>query len=93
MKKSNDEQLRNFREKINDMDRLVENFFIDEMKRVEKTSQELIVLLSQLNSKILKLISMYQQKFKEEFIAVKENYERFQDEIHNRKFFYLFSTK
>jgi hypothetical protein len=75
------------------MDRLVENFFIDEMKRVEKTSQELIVLLSQLNSKILKLISMYQQKFKEEFIAVKENYERFQDEIHNRKFFYLFSTK
>jgi len=38
----------------------------------------------------MKLISMYQKKFKDEFVAVKEDYDRFQDEIQNRIYYLKF---
>jgi hypothetical protein len=84
-----DEKLKNFKDKIDDVDRMVESFFSDEISRVEKTTQELISLLGNLNSKVRKLISMYQQKFKEEFAAIKEDYEKFNDEISNCKYLIL----
>jgi len=90
MKKSNDDQLKNFKGKINDIDKLIDDFFDDECKRVSKNITELINLLNNLNSKIMKLISMYQKKFKDEFVAVKEDYDRFQDEIQNRIYYLKF---
>jgi succinate dehydrogenase flavin-adding protein (antitoxin of CptAB toxin-antitoxin module) len=87
IKRVNEEQLKNFSQKISDSDIVVENFFKDEIDRVEKTSKEMIILLNNLNAQVLKLISTFQEKFKKEFVQIKENYERFQDEFLNCKFF------
>ena len=84
IRKNNDDQLRNFKDKINEVDKMVDNFFGDELMRVEKTTQELTKLLANLNSKVKKLVSMYQAKFKEEFVAIKEDYDKFQGEITTR---------
>jgi hypothetical protein len=64
---------------------MVENFFNEELLRVEKTTKELITLLNNLNGKVKKLIAMYQQKFKEEFLSIKDDYEKFQEEMIHSK--------
>ena len=85
IRRNNEEQLRNFKDKIYDVDKMVENFFNEELLRVEKTTKELITLLNNLNGKVKKLIAMYQQKFKEEFVSIKDDYEKFQEEMIHSK--------
>jgi tRNA 2-selenouridine synthase SelU len=86
IRKNNDEQLKNFKDKIYDVDKIVESFFNEELLRVEKTTKDLINLLNNLNIKVKKLIAMYQQKFKEEFVGIKDEYDKFQEEmIHSKR--------
>ena len=81
LKKTQDENLKNFSEKMDSINKNVQSFFEDELIRVESTTKEITVLLSHLTNKIRKLISMYQKKFKEEFEIVKEEYYSFSQEI------------
>ncbi len=81
IRKNNDEQLKNFKDKIYDVDKMVDSFFNEELLRVEKTTKDLINLLNNLNVKVKKLIAMYQQKFKEEFVGIKDEYDKFQEEM------------
>jgi len=81
LKDSNSEQLKSFKEKISDVDKIIGNFFNEEIERIEKVTSESIDLIKNLRGKIRKLIAMYQQKFKEELINIREDHDKFQDEI------------
>jgi hypothetical protein len=83
MKKIQEESLKNFKGKIDEVDKTVDIFFHDELIRVEKASQEVINILTNLNIEIKKLISIYQQKFRENFINIKSDFDRFENEILN----------
>ena len=83
MKRNNEENIRSFKDRVYENERMINTFFEDEMTRVEKTTGDLIEIIRNLNGKVKKLIMMYQQKFKEEFITIKEDYEKFQEEILN----------
>ena len=85
IKRTSDEELRHFEDKINEVDKMVDKFFVDELKRVDESTKQIIGLLNKLNEKIKKLISMYQQKFKEEFITVKEDYDKFRADMKDCK--------
>lgn len=89
IKNVNDDQLRNFKEKVNSTGKIVETFFTDELVRVEQATSQLVILLQGLNIKIRKLISMYEKKFIEEFDSIKDEYDKFIEEMKACTYNYL----
>ncbi len=86
MSKFNEEKLKNFKQTTCEVEKIVEVFFQDELMRIDKVTKDLRALLKDLNHKVKKLVLIYQQKFREEFQSVRDEYEIFQEEISNSKF-------
>lgn len=86
MSKNNEEKLRNFKEIIGEAEKIVDEFFHAEIEKIDNHTKQLRTLLKELNSKVRKLVLLYQQKFREEFQSAREEYERFQEELYNSKY-------
>jgi uncharacterized protein YukE len=82
-----DEGLKNFKEKISEVDKLVYEFFETEMSRVDSATNDIIKLLENLRSVIKKIISLYQEKFIDKFEKTQKEYDTFAEEISNRKLY------
>lgn len=89
IKRIQDDQLKNFKDKIGEVDKLVYLFFENEMSRVDSATQDIINLLTRLKSTIKKLVSLFQEKFREKFQVVKYEHDKFGEEILNCKYNYL----
>lgn len=89
MKTKEKEQLANFKEVLSEHEKVVEKFFTGELLRVESATKEIINLLTTLQQKIKKLISLYQNKFKEKFNHIKQEYDNFSRSVQNGKYLLL----
>jgi hypothetical protein len=89
MSRISDDSLKNFKQTTGDVEKVVESFFQDLLIRIDKTTKDLRALLKDLNHKVKKLVILYQQKFREEFQTVREEHERFQEDIYKSKYFNL----
>jgi hypothetical protein len=85
MARFNDENLKNFKETTGDVEKVVESFFQDLLIRIDKTTKDLRALLKDLNHKVKKLVILYQHKFREEFQTVRDEHERFQEDVYKSK--------
>jgi len=84
---SGDGQFKDFTGKIDQIGNLIESFFEGEIKKVEKSTNEILELLKKLILEIKRLISMYKMKFKEQFTSIKDDYKKFCIELENCKNF------
>lgn len=82
---SGDGQFKDFTGKVDQIENLIETFFEGEIKKVEKSTNEILELLKKLILEIKRLISMYKMKFKEQFTSIKDDYKKFCIEIENCK--------
>ncbi len=89
MSKFNEEKLKSFKEKTAEVEKVVEIFFQDELMRIDRVTKDLRSLLKELNHKVKKLVLLYQQKFREEFQSIREDYDKFQEEVKNSKNFFI----
>jgi hypothetical protein len=88
-----EEKMINFKEKINDSEKIVDNFFNSELDKIETLSRDLTSLIDILTIKVKKLVNLYRIKFKEQFKSVREEYDKFCGGIRDCKFLnYLVSS-
>ena len=87
LKVSVEEKMINFKEKINESEKVVDNFFNSELDKIETLSRDLTSLIDILTIKVKKLVNLYRIKFKEQFKSVREEYDKFSDGVRECKFF------
>ena len=81
IKSTVDERMTNFKEKINESEKVIDNFFNTELEKIEISSRELNNLIEVLTNKVKKLVNLYKIKFKEQFKSAKDEYEHFGDGV------------
>jgi hypothetical protein len=87
MKTTTEEKMYNFKEKTAESEIIVENFFQNEIEKIDKISKDLVLLIEGLTVKVKKLIALYQIKFKEQFKSVREEFEEFDNNLKDSKIF------